>query len=509
MATLASEQGKAVSLGQEPPFMLGQMQVVPALRQVSWADQSRILEPRVMQVLVALGRDPGAIVSRDTLVERCWNGRIVGENAIQRPISLLRHLAEESAAFTIETIKKVGYRLLIAPVADRTQPYAAPDGPSRPDRRAVLGGAATLAMLAAGGVFWWRDSPWSPRAEARQLHAAGIELQRRGDNANLHQAANYFERAVAADPSFAEGWGDLARVRLDMFAFLDERSHGGAAVQVAFAAERALRLDPNNRSALLALALYKPHFRRWEAVEARLRSTIKRLPDETLLQVRLGQLQADTGRWRAASASFSRLAERQPLVPDHQLGLARCCKELGDPARAERIFRSVVASASTSPNAWLALFNFLLLHGQAGEAFTMASRPAVGLGGLNPLPEAVAVDTAKALTTRAQSDTRTAVETILAARRRGSLASFLAIPYLVALGRMAEAWELVDAYYFGAKDEASGQRKLLPTLAWRRTDILFTAAARPLRSEPRFAHVTAVLGLDRYWLATGLIPDLR
>ena len=67
-----------------------------------------------MQVLVALAGANGEILSRDDLIQACWEGRIVSENAIDRVISKLRRLAETVAggSFHIETITKVGYRLL-------------------------------------------------------------------------------------------------------------------------------------------------------------------------------------------------------------------------------------------------------------------------------------------------------------------------------------------------------------------------------------------------------------
>jgi TolB-like protein len=69
------------------------------------------LEPRVMQVLVALAQADGRTVSRDTLVERCWGGVIVGEDAIQRCIGRLRKVADATKAFEIVTLSRVGYRL--------------------------------------------------------------------------------------------------------------------------------------------------------------------------------------------------------------------------------------------------------------------------------------------------------------------------------------------------------------------------------------------------------------
>src|SRR5258708_29584401 len=94
-----------------------------------------------MQVLVALYRAKGAVVSRDDLIARCWEGRIVGEDAINRAIWRLRKLAEADgdANFTIETIPRVGYRLVggLAPaVAEAGSAGSLPA--VEPKKRAVM-----------------------------------------------------------------------------------------------------------------------------------------------------------------------------------------------------------------------------------------------------------------------------------------------------------------------------------------------------------------------------------
>src|SRR6185369_12834455 len=102
-----------ISLADEPAFALGELTVRPALRQIVCAvGREHILEPRVMQVLVALAKAGGSIVSRDRLIEQCWEGRIVGEDAINRVIARLRQFAqaEAASAFRIETVPRVGYR---------------------------------------------------------------------------------------------------------------------------------------------------------------------------------------------------------------------------------------------------------------------------------------------------------------------------------------------------------------------------------------------------------------
>ena len=91
------------------------MQIEPLTRQISYPDgEQETLEPRVMEVLVALHRAEGNVVSRDDLSWSCWGGTVVGEDAVQRVIQRLRKVAARSAAFRIETITKVGYRLIAA-----------------------------------------------------------------------------------------------------------------------------------------------------------------------------------------------------------------------------------------------------------------------------------------------------------------------------------------------------------------------------------------------------------
>ena len=157
-----------IDLARCAPFRLGSLLVEPALRQVGGA-VSETLEPRVMQVLAVLAAAEGRIVSRDSLVDQCWDGRIVGDDSINRVIGRLRKLAADNGAssFRIETVTKVGYRLLCdAPEAVTTAmapPAAAPRGWSQPDLpprlatrqiRHVYGRDSEQALLRDA----WRDA---------------------------------------------------------------------------------------------------------------------------------------------------------------------------------------------------------------------------------------------------------------------------------------------------------------------------------------------------------------
>ena len=105
-----------------------------------------------MQVLAALARMQDRVVSRDDLIEACWGGRIVGEDAINRCIGRLRRLAENvDGSFAIETVARVGYRLTAATAG------AAPSVPPAPAEtwslRAVLVVVVAALAIGAGAVL--------------------------------------------------------------------------------------------------------------------------------------------------------------------------------------------------------------------------------------------------------------------------------------------------------------------------------------------------------------------
>src|SRR6185312_14661847 len=74
----------SIDLAREADFSIGALRVQPSHRQVSANGHQETIQPRVMQVLVALAHAKGAVLSRDRLVETCWDGLTVGDDAINR-----------------------------------------------------------------------------------------------------------------------------------------------------------------------------------------------------------------------------------------------------------------------------------------------------------------------------------------------------------------------------------------------------------------------------------------
>lgn len=125
-----------MQLAHQPAFSLGTLDVRPPTCEVVSPHGREVLQPRVMQTLVALARAGGAVVSRDDLIATCWDGRVVGEDAITLVMMKLRRLADRSGgAFAVETVPRVGYRLT-AP--EREPEAAAPSGPVNARPRLVV-----------------------------------------------------------------------------------------------------------------------------------------------------------------------------------------------------------------------------------------------------------------------------------------------------------------------------------------------------------------------------------
>jgi Tol biopolymer transport system component/DNA-binding winged helix-turn-helix (wHTH) protein len=178
-------------------FHVGDWLIETELNRIGCGDRTVPLEPRIMQVLVCLARQPGKVATRDELLDEVWGDVTVQEEALTHAVSRLRRAFGDRArsAQYIETIPKRGYRL-IAPVRmepgqvgpgqvepgqvepGRAEPGRAdPQGANRDrepeprslpparDRRSrasawigVIAGVAVV-LLAAFGLDHWRDAP--------------------------------------------------------------------------------------------------------------------------------------------------------------------------------------------------------------------------------------------------------------------------------------------------------------------------------------------------------------
>lgn len=95
-------------------FRIGAMLVQPESLSVSLDGKETALEPRMMEVLVALAEHAGEVVSAEQLLIEVWRGTFYGDNPVHKAIAYLRKVFGDDLKSPryIETIRKRGYRLI-------------------------------------------------------------------------------------------------------------------------------------------------------------------------------------------------------------------------------------------------------------------------------------------------------------------------------------------------------------------------------------------------------------
>src|SRR5215212_5504762 len=106
-----SLEARRIHLTTSSRFRLGRASIDPAAHEIEIDGRSQRMQPQTLKVLIALHDKSSRVVTRQELIDRCWDGRIVGEDVINRCVSLLRRFENEACGFRIETVPREGYRL--------------------------------------------------------------------------------------------------------------------------------------------------------------------------------------------------------------------------------------------------------------------------------------------------------------------------------------------------------------------------------------------------------------
>jgi DNA-binding winged helix-turn-helix (wHTH) protein len=258
-----------IDLAHQPDFLLGSLTVKASTREIVHSDTSRdVLEPRVMQVLVALHRASPNVVSRDDLVAQCLEGRVVGDDAINGAIGKLRRLSEtrQGMSFAIETIPRVGYRLAVPAQPGQAAITDKSDYPGRGNRRALLARSVAVGVAALSGGWWLATRRPAPPASAQAdtppavlaLIARANMILRQGRLEADSEAAGLFQEAIDLVPENAEAWAGLALVDAYIAHNGPKSAYAAAHLRTLSALARAMALDPRNANAWQAKAVSYP-----------------------------------------------------------------------------------------------------------------------------------------------------------------------------------------------------------------------------------------------------------
>jgi Tol biopolymer transport system component/DNA-binding winged helix-turn-helix (wHTH) protein len=139
-------------------FYLGEWLVQPSLGRVCLDDRTVQIRPKVMDLLVYLAGSPGAVLSKDTLLNDVWGTDAISESALTRTITELRNAVGDDATQPrfLETIPKRGYRL-IAPV----RPAMLPETVQHRRRRTPVLVMSGVGVIAVGSLalVWFKTPP--------------------------------------------------------------------------------------------------------------------------------------------------------------------------------------------------------------------------------------------------------------------------------------------------------------------------------------------------------------
>jgi DNA-binding winged helix-turn-helix (wHTH) protein len=245
------------------------------------------LAPKAYDVLVALVRQRGHLVTKDELLTRLWPGSFVEEGSLNVCVSALRKaLGEDARRPTyIETVARSGYRF-IAPVrfdSENEKPFA-PSAVARPVELYELVGRGRSHLL-SGSYF------------------------------ELPGAVDAFRSAIEIDPTYAPAHAGLARARC-LQAVFRAVPHQEAFAEAKASALRALAMDSASADAQVALGtvLFLSEWD-WTAAERSLQRALQINPDHTEALLQYGSLQEALGRLDDGLRCKQQALARDPRAP--------------------------------------------------------------------------------------------------------------------------------------------------------------------------------------------------
>ena len=501
-----------IILAHEPDFHIGAMNVFPSTREVERDGACVVVEPRVMQVLVALFRAKGAVVSKDDLVHSCWEGRVVGEDAINRVMSRLRQLSAGPGAniFEVETVTRVGYRLRAESL--KTMSTKAEMAGMAISRRHMLAGGS---VVAAGLAGWWLTS------RGGTARSAVDDLIDRGHQAALYgtpeQGAvgiSLLQQAVERAPNNADAWAKLALAYGGQAQQSPQGDFERMIEQAQSAGRRALELDPDNADALVGKALSEVGEGGRIERDPVLRDMTARFPDNPLANRAYSFHLSQSGRMREALPLLQKVIALEPYSPTdaHAVSILLWCVN-----RLEEADRAMERAYDQWPRhygVWFARYKHFAYAGRFAEARAMIDNIGQRPTGIPDENFALITLEVRALESRAAPDIPRAKAAHLEAAKTGIGFVQNAMTFAAKTGDDETIFRLADALYFNRGLTMPQQRYtraqgLYNPSGRRPVHFLFTPPFAPYWRDPRFAALMEELGLTAYWKATRSTPDYQ
>jgi DNA-binding winged helix-turn-helix (wHTH) protein/tetratricopeptide (TPR) repeat protein len=492
------EPGAAVPLVKRHDFQLGGATIRPSLRTVEGPAGAVKGEPRVIQVLIALAEARGAVLSRDDLLQQCWEGRIVGDDAINRAVAEVRRIAAEvGAEFQVDTVPRVGYRLV--GVEWGVQPESHEGANPRQGigrRKLIAGGIATAAVLSGGGaavVFTQRNS------QIDRLIERGRVLQGSGLPGDQKRAQTVFRQAISRNPRRADGWGWLALVLDDQPAAREAAMH-------------ALTIDPREPNARAVLAVQRLDLETWTQWEDALLGILADAPDNALALQYLTIFYQGMGRCRDSWSTNERVIQVEPFNPTHQHRRALKHWIFGRMAEADKVADQALRLWPRHSTVWNSRMLIYAFSNREEAALALLEDGSSRPERLTPPSVASWRAALNAIASRTRPDITRALNVCTDAARLAPGLAANAIMVFSYLGELDSAYRIANGLFESRgttiqSHRSGGIKDIYSDTLWGRTQFLFIPATSPFREDGRFPELCRRLGHLAYWRNRRIWPD--
>jgi len=434
-------------------------------------DQEYFADGMTEEIINALARLPGLrVVARTSAF--AFKGKDADIRTIGEQLGV-RHVVEGS-------VRRAGDRLRVTAqlvsVADGYHVWSETYDRDLADVFAIQAEVATRVAEALSVRIAGRPLAQEPPRDLRayDLYLTGRQLFAQRTEASLRRAIEYYEQALALEPSYAPALSGIADVLLTR-PVLGFANDPGWYERAREAAEAAVRSDPSLGAAHGSLGRLEVAGGRWnwKAAEAHLLRALALDPGDAFTHLRYGLVLEFQARVEEGLAQIQRALELDPLSPFVLLVAGRFAWMTGDHERAIELLRRAqdLSPQATEPRRVLA------------DAYAFAGRDKESaetiLAGVPP-PE--------------QAELRSAYEA-------GGLKALLERQLRLEQERTGQpcgSWATVAASYYAQLGDAEGVFRCLREeqrqgqfLSFARLNPLFA----PYRSDPRYAAYLEAMNL--------------
>ena len=485
----------------EFPRRVAGLTIDPVFRRISGPGGETSLEPLVMQLFLHLIDRPGQVLERRELFHHLWGSAQVGDDSLNRLVGSLRKALERTGdgAVQIETVPRLGYRLIVEPAAE-----IAP--PSTTRRNLIAAGASSLLVLGGAGMWLARSSS---RADAAQLVERGDVLLRDAVPLEAGEAVPPLRSALEVDPANAKALGLLALAE-ETRAFNGGSTNAGETLRSAEKAARdALKLDPNEPHARLAMIDIKAASFEWSQMEDRLQALRASAPANVHVLGSLTSFLQAAGRTSHSWPYNEQAAAAAPSSPTPLWRRALRLWTAGRTTEALNLSERLLPVWPRHALVWNARFMILAFSGRTLAAAAMLRDPGGPVANAHPAKPEQWLPTLAAFENPSRANLDRAREGNLAAARRNPGQATYAAMILSQLGEIDAAYAVIDALLL-AKGPLVSSRPIIPrnfvanSPSWCRTQWLFMPPLAAVRSDARFRTLSEELGLQRYWRQRGI-----